>query len=161
MRSSAALLAAALLAAPLAACGHAPATVASTSLSPGVLAGPALTNAAATLGGACANPTEMQSVRSSDLLVPSLLHPSVGSDLHTIITRHRPRWLSSRGMGGSDGNASVVYLDGVRYGGVESLRSFLGSSVELVRYLSAPQAHFKYGANHPNGVIELFTRCGS
>ena len=34
------------------------------------------------------------------------------------------------------------------------------SSIRLARYLSGPQAHLKYGMNHSEGAIELYTSCG-
>lgn len=166
MRAPAAVIAASSLALALAACGHAPGSQAAragagtTFTRVGPVAGPALIAAANALGGVCAGGAQLQAHRASDLLIPDYVAMSNAHDLYSLVSRQRPRWLLARGQGGSDGALRVVYLDGHRAGGPEVLRSLPASSARLVRFLSAPQAHFKYGSNHSHGVIEVYTTCG-
>jgi len=52
----------------------------------------------------------------------------------------------------------VVYVDNMRRGGVDVLNSILVSTVQQVTYLSPGDATFKYGTNHPGGVIAVKTK---
>ena len=162
MRPPFAPLAVLALAAPLAACGHArPATTATpAAYSVQANSGAALVASAQALGGRCVTGFgDVQASRASNLLLPDQV-PGAGSlDLHTVVTRHRALWLVTRGTSSLGAGQPVVYVDDVRYGGVETLRGVTASSVRLARFLSGPQAHLKYGVNHAEGAIELYTSC--
>ena len=162
MRTTPAALAVLALAGALAACGHArPAGTAGTAYVAEANAGPSIVAAARSLGGRCVSGlTDARISRSRNLLLPDRIPGANGQDLLSVITRHRSLWLVSRGVAGVGATAAVVYVDDVRYGGVEALRSVTASSIRLARYLTGPQAHLKYGMNHSEGAIELYTSCG-
>lgn len=47
----------------------------------------------------------------------------------------------------------VVYLNGVRYGNKESLKSISALEIEEIRYLPASEATVKYGTDHAGGAF--------
>ena len=53
-----------------------------------------------------------------------------------------------------------VYVNGVRYGGVEVLRNLRSMDLREIRFLSASDATTRYGTGHVGGVIEVTTRGG-
>jgi len=52
----------------------------------------------------------------------------------------------------------VVYMDGTRLGDVEQLRGITAASIATLRYYSASEAQYKWGSNHPAGVIEVVSK---
>lgn len=51
----------------------------------------------------------------------------------------------------------IVYLDNVKVGGIEELRSLALASVSEVRHFSAAQAMRRWGSGHEHGAIEVIT----
>ena len=82
-----------------------------------------------------------------------------------IIRQIRPRWLrAARGQGtatfGSGGSAvePVVFLDGVRFGGLGSLRDISLTNVVHMDYLDSREAPTLYGTGYMGGAIQVVTR---
>ena len=159
MRTALTLVTASLLAAPLAACAHGGASAADSRARLQQLAGGALPASAldASIRRCATNLEDARSVASGDLLLPTRLAHAEGENVLTLVQRHRARWLFTRSAG-SD-REPTVYLDGQRLGDVAQMRVITAGSVHLARRISAPQAQLKYGMNHPEGAIELYTRC--
>ena len=57
-------------------------------------------------------------------------------------------------------NATLGSTRVARRAGTQLASAATPNSVRLARYLSGPQAHLKYGVNHSEGAIELYTSCG-
>ena len=53
-----------------------------------------------------------------------------------------------------------VYVDGIRYGGVESLATIPANTVREIRWLSAGDATIRYGTGNVAGAIVVATRDG-
>jgi hypothetical protein len=51
-----------------------------------------------------------------------------------------------------------VYVDGTRYGNLESLRQIVPSGIFSVRYYSPSNAEARFGPGHLLGAIEVTTR---
>ena len=77
--------------------------------------------------------------------------------------------LQSRGVATAPQSRSViweantgmkVYLDGFRYGGIESLRSISASDVAEVRWLSSMDATTRFGTGNTAGAIAVTSRTG-
>ena len=98
--------------------------------------------------------------RDPNLLIGSELQGQSVSNLYEQVLRVRPNWLRTRGVSsltqGSD--QVVVYRDGVRQGGVAILRDFAVETVDSARFLSGPEAASRFGLDHQNGAILVFTR---
>ena len=66
--------------------------------------------------------------------------------------RSRPTALSQQNQG-----QLLVYVDGTRFGGWESLRRLNPGSVTSVRYYSPSSAEARFGPGHLQGAIEVIT----
>ena len=79
------------------------------------------------------------------------------TDAYSVVSRLRPLWLRPRGTGsfGQGGQPSplVVYLDGARYGSIDTLRSIDSNIVREMQYLSASEATTRFGTGHDQGAI--------
>jgi hypothetical protein len=89
---------------------------------------------------------------------------------YDIVRVLRPSMLTSRGIttARSQSQSRVweadhgikVYLDGIRYGGVESLATIPANTVREIRWLSAGDATIRYGTGNVAGAIVVATRDG-
>ena len=98
---------------------------------------------------------------ASDLLGPTEISLSPGGSAYDVLQRLRPQFLNRQAAPvryDPYGGRPVVYLDGVRLGGVEELRSISSVMVGEVRFLSAASAHSRFGYYHPGGVIAISSR---
>jgi hypothetical protein len=80
--------------------------------------------------------------------------------LYDAVRALRPQWMM-RGrptvlMPQNEGQL-VVYVDGTRFGGIESLRQLVPSVATAVRYYSPSDAEAHFGPGHLNGAIEVIT----
>jgi hypothetical protein len=87
------------------------------------------------------------------------LRTDIGArNLYDFITRARPHWLSRRPTQTTrDQTDIVVYRDGVRLGGRETLRDISVDIVESVRLLSGSEAASRFGLDHQFGAILVVT----
>jgi len=68
----------------------------------------------------------------------------------------RPEWLQRRGRTSVRDAAAgelVVYVDGMRQGGVTSLRNIRATDVFQMEYLDGPSATVQFGTGHGGGAI--------
>src|SRR5256885_8920364 len=85
-------------------------------------------------------------------------------DALPILARVRPNWLAAHGVtSGQDNGAgteyAVVYLDGQRYGDINSLRGIAAYHVGEVKYYDVTQAGARFGIRAgSSGVIEIMSR---
>lgn len=87
----------------------------------------------------------------------------VGGTAYDVISRLRPGFLVSRGQTTiNNGNAASsypnIYLDGVPYGDINTLRSIDASHIGEVRLFQAWEAQTKFGVGNNGGVIAITTR---
>lgn len=92
---------------------------------------------------------------SRDFLTVEELESSPWPTLFEAIGALRGSWLRTRGPSNS---GVIVYLDGNRLGGVETLRTITTSVVTSAHFLTAPEAQARFGINHPDGAIVVVTR---
>ncbi|MGH7501832.1 MAG: hypothetical protein ACREL7_08760 [Longimicrobiales bacterium] len=112
----------------------------------------ALSMACASSGGRTAGNSDV--IRAEELVTVRV------STAYEIVERLRPAFLRGRGQTSlsSDSQFPVVYVDGMRQGGLDSLRRVAAQDVGEIRYLTARDATTRYGTGHPAGVIEVVTR---
>lgn len=95
-------------------------------------------------------------------------------DAHAIIGSLEPGWLRGRngntvggaagvGLGADAGSAGgveypVVFLDGVRYGDLDSLYGLRAGEIEQMEFVSPLEASTRYGSGYLAGVILVTTR---
>jgi len=85
------------------------------------------------------------------------IHLSTALD---VVQSLRPNWLRERGpvsIRNRQGSEVIVYLDGARLGGMDSLRQIRVSSVASMEYLNSSEATFRFGTNHVGGAILVRT----
>ncbi|MBI4537990.1 MAG: hypothetical protein HY704_00600 [Gemmatimonadetes bacterium] len=111
---------------------------------------------------ACAtSPRAGENSRNEDLIASDEIVGTTATDAYELVQRHRPRWLRGRGPASfRDPTPAlpVIYVDGVRVGGVETLRNIPVLDLEYLRHFGAAEATTRYGTGHIGGVIAIATR---
>jgi hypothetical protein len=78
------------------------------------------------------------------------------------IQRLQPRMLAKQrgpsSINFENQNQIVVYLDGSRFGGIETLSLIQAMPIIEIRYLSASEATIRYGTGNSGGAIVITTR---
>ena len=73
----------------------------------------------------------------------------------------RSNWLGTRGPDSFNTPSEVlVYIDNVRVGGVETLRSVVTSSISYIQHFDGLAATARWGLDHGAGVIFVSTQTG-
>lgn len=84
-----------------------------------------------------------------------------GTSAYDLIQRLRPEYLRSRGTSSLSNITpvtAVVYVDEVKYGQLESLRSLSADQIREVHYINASDATTRFGTDHVGGAILITTR---
>jgi hypothetical protein len=118
--------------------------------------------AAAILLGCSSNPAPGTRVDTRVLTRDEIAKSGLVGSAFDIISRLRPSYLVSRGQSSIKGESSTlwpnVYLDGIAYGDIQSLRTIDSFQIAEVRLYQAWEAQTKFGMGNPNGVIDITTR---
>ena len=81
---------------------------------------------------------------------------------YDVVEGMHQNWMQTRGP---DSFASptqvIVYLDGVRLGGIAALRNIPAGDVAYIRHYNGIDATARWGLDHGAGVIFVATRLGS
>ncbi len=81
------------------------------------------------------------------------------SNAYDLIQKLRPLWLRKRGEGSFFQQSDIViYLDGTRMGGPDSLKEINSTDIDSLRFLDARQATVRFGSGHVHGAILVKTR---
>jgi outer membrane cobalamin receptor len=99
---------------------------------------------------------------SREVIIRSQIESMNATDAYDVVQRIRPEFLRQRGASSIAGGAqlAVVYVDGVRRGGPEALRSLRATEVEEIRFVNGTDATTRYGTDHGGGAIEVKSRRG-
>lgn len=109
----------------------------------------------------CAPPAKGRPTRNSNVLTAEEMATTQFYTAYDAIQNLRPHFLRTRGQTNFEtGNppTAQVFLNGQRYGDIETLRQMTVASIREIRYLSASDATTKYGTGYIAGVIEVSTR---
>ncbi len=99
--------------------------------------------------------------RDRALLTTEDIQRSGAVDAFTAVQTLRPHWLTKRGSTSFRQTESIkVYLDGSLMGGPDQLRQITASSIESIRYMDGLEATQRYGLDHGQGAVLVFTRKG-
>ncbi len=120
---------------------------------------------AATLLSACSSSNAARGMSPTpesdpDLITADELAKTAGSTVYDAIRQLRPTWeMRARPTAVVRSNQAqlIVYVDGTRYGGFDSLRQLKWRSVAVVRYYSPGSAEAQFGPGHLVGAIEVKT----
>lgn len=105
--------------------------------------------------------TPLTTARSSDALDCAEIRSARVDNAYEAVMRFRPEFLRPRGavsVADPSGGAPMVYVDNVRQGGPDMLRTIPTGAIVDIRYLSATTASDRFGPLYPGGVIVVRTR---
>jgi hypothetical protein len=116
---------------------------------------------ASAAGGTAAQATSPAPRRGGqNLITTDEIQKTVASNAFDLVQKLRPQWLRSKSMSvnpsataGGGNTAAIVFLNDVRYGEIESLRSIEITSVRELKFLSAAEATTRWGTGYPGGAI--------
>ena len=96
---------------------------------------------------------------NNDILFASEIVRAQVLDTYQAVSQLRPQFLKVRGplLPTTNHLGVRVFLDDMDVGGVDALRSIPIEQVTAIRYLDASDAQFRWGSNHPYGVILVLT----
>jgi hypothetical protein len=80
---------------------------------------------------------------------------------YEVVQALRPNWLRGRSPGtvqNPGAGAVVVYVDDLRVGGVEHLRSLASTTISSMRFLDPGDATTRFGTGHMGGAILVTAR---
>lgn len=95
-----------------------------------------------------------------DLITAEEIAQTTATTLLDAVRALRPAWmLRSRPTAVMQQQQAqlIVYVDGTRFGNMESLRQLMPSAVVFVRYFSPGAAQARFGPGHLLGAIEVTT----
>lgn len=98
---------------------------------------------------------------SRDVLAASEIASANVTTAYEAVRQLRPEFLRSRGVQSIRSGTPeqpVVYVNGIRAGGLEALQRIMAMDVQLVRHVDARDATTRYGTGHAGGVIEITTK---
>lgn len=110
--------------------------------------------------GACASGSGAASTaRSSQVITEDDLNALDVATAYEVVQRLRPGWLRGRGPASISGAQArpLVYIDGIRSGGIEALENVHAGIITEIRFMSGRDASVAYGLDHGGGVIEVET----
>lgn len=97
----------------------------------------------------------------SRVLAEEEILASQATNMYDVIRTRRPDWLRRSGTRPTSFTGPpaeiVVYLDGQRFGGLESLVRLSATSVRYAQFLTPSEAQARFGQGNLGGVIHLHT----
>lgn len=109
----------------------------------------------------CASSGEQGPRGSGPVIEAEAIARVSATDAYQIVQNLRPAWLRTRGvisMQHPRAGEAVVYVDGVSYGDLGSLRQISAGDVARMEYLGAADATTRFGTGHAGGVIMVTTK---
>jgi hypothetical protein len=110
---------------------------------------------------ACSHASQSAPGGDPNLITEQEIDASGGASALDVIEKVRRNFLTNRGkttLIGSSPSLPSVFVDGVHFGEVGSLRNISARQVSSMRLYRAWEAQQKYGNGYVGGVIEVTTR---
>lgn len=120
-----------------------------------VLALPLMAATGCVAGGAGTGASRTGPIERADV------EASSARNAYDLVQSLRPQWLRGRGatsLRNTQPALPVVYVDGMRFGPVESLRQLTVESLQRLEFMSAPDATNRFGTGHGGGALLVQTR---
>jgi hypothetical protein len=92
---------------------------------------------------------------SADLITREEIMKQPVENVYDAVQRLRPGFLRARSTATRTTAYPVVFVDGIRRGDPETLRTIPTRGVDEIRYIKALDATTRYGLNIEGGVIEV------
>lgn len=109
-------------------------------------------------GAACGSTGGAGGGGNPDLITREQIDEAPVATAFELIERMRPRWLRPRTQGSFSSTEPVyaeVYMDGRRFGPVNSLHQISTTSIDRIEYVDALDATTRFGTGHAGGVIHV------
>jgi hypothetical protein len=111
---------------------------------------------------ACAQATRTTGAPlSRHVLLGDEIQTAAVATAYQAVARLRPEWLQRRGrisVRDPGAGAVVVYLNGMRQGGVSALDAIAADNILDMEYLSGQEATTRFGTGHGGGAILVHLR---
>ncbi len=101
-------------------------------------------------------PRAAEPILSRRVLLEDEIRGTQVGTAYQIVARLRPEWLRRRGRASvrdPTAGAVLVYLNGMRQGGVSALDAIVAETVLEMEYLNGQEATTRFGTGHGGGVI--------
>lgn len=112
---------------------------------------------------ACASTPGGSASRVRNVITIDEIRTTTHANAYEIVQQLRPEFLRTRGatsINDTRPEQAVVYIDGLRAGGLDSLRSVSRDVLYEIRFLNGTDATTLYGTGHGGGAIQILTRRG-
>lgn len=99
--------------------------------------------------------------RDPNVITEQEIATSTEATAFDVVYRLRPMFLKTRGRStiNAEGDEyASVFVDGVFYGGLTTLRNLVAVQIHEIRYLNGPEAVGKYGNRYGSGAIDVRTK---
>jgi hypothetical protein len=110
---------------------------------------------------ACTHASQTAAGGDPNIITEQEIDASGGASALDVIEKVRRNFLTNRGkttLIGSSPSLPSVFVDGVHFGEVGSLRNLSARQISSMRLYRAWEAQQKYGNGYVGGVIEVTTR---
>lgn len=100
------------------------------------------------------------SVRNRNILMREEIQRGEYQTAYDAVLALRRTWLIQRAQDGlvrDDVSPTRVYLDEMRLGGLEDLRTIATARVAQINYFDGPSAYARWGQGHDRGVVQVIT----
>lgn len=116
--------------------------------------------AIAVLGSACvASRTDAGPRSDRNVITKEQLTKNHYATIYDAVEGLRSKWLQTRGADSFQSPTQVkVYLDNSLFGGIESMRNIVTTTISYVRWFDGVSATSRWGLDHGAGVIYVSTR---
>ena len=114
------------------------------------------------LGAACSRAAPNRSTGSAQLITAKEIAESQALNGYDAVQKLRSNFLTNRGktsiVDRDAPQTPTVYLDGMQFGPVTSLRNIPANQIATIRLYRAWEASTKFGAQNVAGVIEVISK---
>ena len=110
---------------------------------------------------ACVKASHSTQSVQRDLITEEEIVASNAMNAYDVVQKLRGNFLSDRGKTtilGRSPSKPTVFVDGIQFGEIQSLRSISASVVQSIRLYRAYEAEQRYGNGVMGGVIEVTTK---
>ena len=110
---------------------------------------------------ACVKASNSPQSTQRDLITEAEIASSNAINAYEAVQKLRGNFLSDRGKTtilGRSPSKPTVFVDGIQYGEIQSLRTISASVVQSIRLYRAYEAEQRYGNGVMGGVIEVTTK---
>ena len=110
---------------------------------------------------ACVKASNSPQSTQRDLITEEEIVASNAMNAYEVVQKLRGNFLSDRGKTtilGRSPSKPTVFVDGIQFGEIQSLRSISASVIQSIRLYRAYEAEQRYGNGVMGGVIEVTTK---